>query len=36
MLKARIVKADEAGNRELCDGLLREKERLLQEEKGRA
>ncbi|MCX5837011.1 MAG: DNA primase [Deltaproteobacteria bacterium] len=36
MLKARMVKADEAGNRELCDGLLREKERLLQEEKGLA
>jgi hypothetical protein len=36
MLKAQIVKADEAGNRELCDGLLREKERLLQEEKGLA
>jgi hypothetical protein len=33
ILKGKIVKAEEAGDRELCDSLLREKERLFQEEK---
>jgi hypothetical protein len=33
ILKGKIVKAEEAGDRALCDGLLREKEGLFQEEK---
>ena len=33
ILKGKIVKAEEAGDRELCDSLLREKEGLFQEEK---
>jgi DNA primase len=36
ILKGKIVKAEGAGDRELCDSLLREKERLFQEEKRRA
>lgn len=33
LLRRQIVRAEADGNRELCAGLLREKERLLQEEK---
>ena len=33
ILRQRIVKAEEAGNREMCDSLLQEKGRLLREEK---
>ena len=33
VLKAKIVKAEETGDRMMCDELLREKERLLREEK---
>jgi len=33
ILKGKIVKAEEAGDRELCDSLLREKEGFFQEEK---
>jgi DNA primase len=36
MLKGKIVKAEEAGDRMLCDLLLREKEKLMREEKGLA
>jgi hypothetical protein len=32
-LKAKIVKAEGAGDRMMCDELLREKDRLLREEK---
>jgi len=36
ILKEKIVKAEEAGNRMLCEELLREKDRLHREEKGLA
>jgi DNA primase len=34
MLKGKIVKAEESGDRMMCDVLLREKERLMREEEG--